>query len=340
MSESAWQRELRLAVRPAASKGLIDRGINRADLRSPSWRRVRRGLYVPDDAGRTPGRRRLVAAQRILDVASTLAGRAAIGTWAAAYILGVDWLDGLDPHTMAELPVDVIAPDLRRRQPKGFSYRFTEMPDDDVMVRDGIPITSPRRTAFDGARWASSLEDAVVFVDSVTHFLSLQLPDLEAYICGRSHWTGVKQALNAVNLASPEVKSTWETRLRLCWLLDAGLPPPLLNAPIFDHDGNFLGMGDLFDPESGLVAEFDGDQHRDPEHHRLDNIREEKLESANLVVVRSDKTDIRRARRQLVDRLQVGYRRGESRDRRQDRWTLDQPDWWQRRRRTTQEDWM
>lgn len=242
-----------------------------------------------------------------------------------------DWMDGLHPHTLAELPVDIMAAELRRRQRKELRYQFTELQADDALVRDGIRITSPCRTAFDGARWADSLEDAVVFVDSVTKFLNLDLTEFRAYVAAHADWTGVEQGLRAAELAMPGVMSTWETRLRICWLLDAGLPEPLVNVPIFDRSESFLGIADLFEPESGLVAEFDGDQHRQAEQHRLDNIREEKLEAANLVVVRSDKTDIRRVRRQLVGRLQDGYRRGRSRNREQDNWTLQQPDWWLRR---------
>lgn len=333
MVESAWQRDLRSAVRPESSTALIERGIGRATLRGPTWRRVRRGFYVPRSAGWRPDALRVSAAQRILDVSPVLTGHAALGTWAAAYILGADWLDGLHPHTMADLPVDVMAADLRRRQPKDVRYQFTQLGTRDTLVRDGLRITAPCRTAFDGARWADTLEDAVVFLDSMTKFLDLELREFRAYVCQHGHWTGVAQALKAVDLARPGVQSTWETRLRLCWLLDAGLPAPMINVPIFDRSERFLGIADLFDPESGLVGEFDGDQHRDPEQHRLDNIREEKFESANLVVVRSGKIDIRRARRQLVGRLQDGHRRGRSRNRAQDNWTLTQPDWWLRRQR-------
>lgn len=331
MPESAWHRELRLAVRPQSSAELVRNGISRKVLRGPTWRRVRRGFYVPAAAGHRTDRRQLTTAQRILDATPSTTGRAAFGAWTAAYVLGVDWLDGTDPHTMAELPIDIIAADLRRRQPPGLSYRFTEVPHGDIVVRDGLRVTSPCRTAFDGARWARTLEDAVVFIDSSIGFLPLDLAELEAYICAHPQWTGVRQATAAVKLARPGVMSTWETRLRLCWRLQADLPEPLINAPIFDRSGSLLGIADLFDPDSALVAEFDGDQHREPEQHRLDNIREEKLESANIVVVRSAKADLRRERRHLIDRLQDGYRRGQRRDRSQDRWSLRQPDWWLRR---------
>lgn len=277
-----------------------------------------------------PGRKvaRLSTAQRILDVSTLLTGNAALGTWAAAYVLGVDWLDGRDPHTMAELPFDVIAPALKRRSTGVVRYRCSALAASDTVLADGIPITSLRRTTFDGARWATSLEEAVVFVDSVAAFSRLELPEFKAYVARHSGWTGVEQAMRAADAALLGVRSGWETRLRMCWTLDAGLPEPLVNVPIFDHSERLLGIADLFDPASGLVGEFDGDQHRKTAQHRKDNIREEKFESANLVVVRADKIDIRRERRQLVGRLQDGYSRGQARDRRRDRWTLTQPEWW------------
>jgi hypothetical protein len=319
------------AGRPERSAVLIERGITRDLLRGSGWRRVRRGFYVPAAAGRVGGGQALTTTQRILDASAGLAGDAVFGTWAAAYVLGNDWMDGRDPHTMAELPVDIIAGRLRRVQRGDVTFRFTDLADDDLLVRDGLRVTTACRTAFDGARWADALEDAVVFIDSMLHLRALDLPAFVAYLGAHQHWAGIEQARRAAELSMPDVRSPWESRLRMCWLLGAGLPMPLVNVPLFDESENFLGMGDLFDPESGLIAEFDGDQHRDPEQHRLDNIREEKLESANLVVVRSDRTDLRRHRPQLVGRLQSGYRRGMRRDRAQDTWTLRQPAWWKRR---------
>lgn len=176
---------------------------------------------------------------------------------------------------MKELPVDIIAPDTKRRSTGQISYHGSDLTDADSVTRDGVRITTMTRTAFDGARWADSLEEAVVFVDSMLAFG---------------------------------------------------------NVPIFDLSQNLLGIADLFDPDSGLVGEFDGKQHREARHHRKDNIREEGFESANLVVVRSDKVDVRAARPQLVGRLTDGYRRGQRRDRRWDRWALTQPGWWRERR--------
>ena len=62
---------------------------------------------------------------------------------------------------------------------------------------------------------------------------------------------------------------------------------------IFAPDGRLLGVADLFDPEAGLVTEFDGQDHRRRRQHRADNPREEELEAANLVVCRVDSIDLR-----------------------------------------------
>lgn len=345
MQGSAWKKELRSAARPQSTARLAALGIGQGTLRSRGWRKVSRGFYVPASAGRvvddhlekgvTDPQRKLVrfsTAQRILDVTPLLTGTAALGTWAAAYVLGVDWLDGRSPHTMKEQSIDVIAPDLKRRPARGLTYHCSELPQQDAQVRDGIRVTAPCRTTFDGARWAPSLEEAVVFIDTMLAFRMIESSHLEAYAREHPGWTGVEQALTASQYARPGVGSGWETRLRLCWLLDARLPTPMVNQPIFDRSERFLGIADLFDAEAGLVAEFDGDQHRNPSQHRKDNIREEKFESANLVVVRADKVDVRHHRAQLVARLVDGHRRGQLRDRRLDKWTLAQPGWWIRTR--------
>lgn len=66
-----------------------------------------------------------------------------------------------------------------------------------------------------------------------------------------------------------------------------------MNPPVFDLAGNFLGIVDLLDVEAGLALEFDGQAHRLRGQHRHDNIREERLEHANLVVCRVDSLDLR-----------------------------------------------
>jgi hypothetical protein len=288
-------------------------------LKGPNWRRVGRGFYTPTiDGALTPG-------QRILDAAPFIGG-GVLGGWAAAYVHGVDWLDGIDPFTFEELRVDCLA--VRRPQLPAIRHRNNVVPRADRMVVDGIAVTTPTRTAFDGARWAGSLEEAVVFTDAVAHFTGIDPVELERFAVEHPYYQGVQQAIAAAKLTNGDVLSSWESRLRCCYLLDAGLPDNLLvNVPIF-AGGRELGRPDLLDPDAGLVLEFDGAQHRDRAQHHRDNIREEEFEDTNLTVLRADSLDLTRERDSFVRRVHTGYARSVVRDRSKDRWTLDPPPGW------------
>lgn len=192
-------------------------------------------------------------------------------------------------------------------------------------------MTTPLRTAFDGGRWAPDLVEAVVFLDQLAHALGLDLAELEPWCAPGNRWPGIKQLRRALDLADAGSESPWESRLRMFYMARADLPRPLVNRPVFDLDENFLGRPDLFDPEAGLACEFDGKNHRERERHRSDNIREEKLEGANLTVCRVDSLDMRRPA-SLKERLRARHAQGLRRDRSQDRWTLVEPLCWRRRR--------
>ena len=71
-----------------------------------------------------------------------------------------------------------------------------------------------------------------------------------------------------------------------------GLPRPRVNRPVYAVDGWFLGIPDLLDEESGLVAEYDGAGHREAKQHARDNAREKLMEHHGLVVVRACASDL------------------------------------------------
>lgn len=114
----------------------------------------------------------------------------------------------------------------------------------------------------------------------------------------------------------------------MLYVVEAGLPRPRVNIPVFDLEGKLLGIPDLLDEDAGFVTEFDGQDHRRHTQHRVDNVREEAFESAGLTVVRADSLDIQRYQRELRRRLRDGHRRGCTRDRSRDRWTTKEPAWW------------
>jgi len=70
--------------------------------------------------------------------------------------------------------------------------------------------------------------------------------------------------------------------MHLIWELLAELPRARANSPLFDLDGNLIGIPDLLDPDSGTVGEYDGVHHRDTDQRRSDIAREERFRDHGL----------------------------------------------------------
>lgn len=119
------------------------------------------------------------SAQRILEAVPLIPPTGALAGWAAAYVLGVDMLDGLDPFTLApEILTVSLGSTAGRVNHHQIRYVRDRLLPTDRLLHRGIPVTSPTRTAFDGARWAPDLVEAVVFLDQVGHALDLRLDEL------------------------------------------------------------------------------------------------------------------------------------------------------------------
>lgn len=218
-----------------------------------------------------------------------------------------------------------VGPRHRIRRRPGLVISRERLPASDVAVVDGFPCTKPLRTAFDGARSAADVVEAVVFVDMMATCGLVDLRTLRQYVAAHPGWAGVAQCRRALDLAVYGSRSPPETRLRLVWLRDAGLPRPLVNPKLFDPAGRLLGLPDLLDDEAGVAVEYDGDDHRDIDQHTADNDREELFEEHGLLVTRVTRLHLRGRRAALVERMRRARARGLARDRRHDRWTLSPP---------------
>ena len=321
----AFLRQRSAATRPQSVRVLTAAGVKPSTLRGGRWRSTSRGYYVPVATPQT-------SAQRILEAVPLIPPTGALAGWAAAYVLGVDMLDGLDPLTMSPEPLTVsLGSAAGRANQSQVRYVRERLATADLVLHQGIPVTTPMRTAFDGARWAPDLIEAVMFLDQVGHALDLRLDGLAARCEPGGWWRGVEQVREALGWSDARSASPWESRLRMFYQQQAGLPRPQVNVPIFDLEERLLGVADLLDDEAGLVTEFDGKDHRLRRQHQADNLREEKLEGTNLTVCRVDSLDMRQAV-PLAERLQARRAQGLRRDRRHDAWTLVEPAWWQRRR--------
>jgi hypothetical protein len=292
-------------------------GVTPGQLAGPGWSSPLRGVHRPASAESLPSPR-----ERILDIAELLPAGAAIGGWAAAHLLGADELDGRgwSGHEVEPVPVVLPPPLLIRARPELVRWR-SALADDERVEVDGVPCTVAVRTGFDLVR-TRDLRSGVICLDVLGRQVGLDPASVLAHAVPRRRWKGRPRVAPAVDLADPRALSTGETRLRLVWVLDAGLPRPQVNPTLRDTTGFTLGMGDLLDPESALLGEYDGEGHRELDQHVADNAREEWLENAGLVVVRAAAPDVWSVNRtRTVARLRTGYRRGLQRDRSKDTWT-------------------
>jgi AbiEi antitoxin C-terminal domain len=315
----SFRKELSRTVRPRSRDELLIDGVPRRALAGRSWRAVALGWHVPADAPRTP-------AQRVVEAVEVVP-RGRLSGWAAAYVLGADVFDGRDALTGRTQEIRmVLPPSASRVVADGVRCVRVELQEQEVTERHGVRLTTPLRTAIDLAREAPDLVEAVVALDSLLKARVLH-PQQLAQLSTVSSLKGAAQARRAGTLARTGVRSPWETRLRLFAQLELRLPEPLVNVPIFDLDGNFLGAPDLLDVEAGLALEFDGAGHRERERHRSDNVREEGFERHGLVVVRADSLDLTQHRPELGRRIVAGRRDG-LRNIAPRRWTTVAPSWW------------
>jgi hypothetical protein len=195
-----FAQELSSCRVPAAVAEWARRGTPRTTLVGPGFTRTAYGWYRR--AGSSTS-----TAQRILDAAAGLPDGALIAGWAAAYVHGVDQLDGLDDHTLAPLPVPVqLPPGQRRRSTGGVSYRQSRRTAarEDI---EGVPVTTLVRAAVDLARLSRTLTEADVAVDAVLGSGLLVHRRLQRVADGLLPRRGVRQARRAVELARVGVRS-------------------------------------------------------------------------------------------------------------------------------------
>jgi hypothetical protein len=265
--------------------------------RGPNWEKTSPGFYVPAGTERDRPEQRIVEALTGLHDQATLTG------WGSVRMHGGAFFDGQAlGHRI--LPVQVRFPPGIHPRPRP-GVRFVEGPIDGVVEIHGLCCLAIVPSLFDCMRLRRNVRDAVVDLDMAAAARLTSVSAIRQYVDSRPSWRGtpgVPVVRAALRLAHDRSASPPETRLRLVWVLDARLPPPLVNLPVYDRRGNLLGIPDLLDPVAGLVVEYDGDDHRDPGRHSDDVDREARFRGVGLEVTRVTGRDLRRTP-ELVHRL-------------------------------------
>lgn len=290
--------------------------------RGPRWRKTAHGYFVP--AGVSDE----CPEQRVMEQSVRLPSGGGVTGWAACRLRGAAFFDGLDTDGATHLPVPLaIGPASLVRGDTAVRVSRDSLAGELITHVQGIPCVPVRRAVFDAMRWASDVREATVAIDMAAAAELTSVRRMRSYVATRPGWRGVPKVRRALDLADENSMSPGETRMRLAWVLDAGLPAPLCNQPVFDRRGNLLGVADLLDPTAGVVGEYDGAAHRGARRHRRDVLREDRFRRAGLEyfkVVGLDLADVPL----IVERMVTTRRRAKLLPSRDRTWTLTPPvDW-------------
>lgn len=296
-------------------------GPTRGQAAGPRWRQTSRGFHVPADVAAT-------SAQRAAEQSRRLPAGGALTGWAALHLLGAAYLDGIAPDGFTLLPVPLALGSRGNIRASDEVELLREpLSQHDVLTVRGVPCARAERAAFDAMRLAPSLVEAVVVADMTAYDELSSIQRMRAYVDAHTGWRGIGRARDALDLAHENSWSPNETRTRKIWVVDAGLPTPLVNHPVFDRRGRLLGYPDLLDEEAGLVCEFDGADHRRAARHSSDVGREDVFRRHLLEVTRVTGPDLLVdavvARRLLAARSRARWLPPERRS-----WTTTPPTGW------------
>lgn len=159
--------------------------------------------------------------------------------------------------------------------------------DDEIMVWDGIRISTPARTWLDLAR-ILPLDDLVAVGDQLVRQPRYGLedrtepwatiPQLTAMLALHPKLKGIVKAREAAALIRPGADSAPETFLRLA-LAAAGLPEPELQLRVVPED-SYSPAADLGYRAQRVAIQYDGGHHLTREQQSRDNRRDESFNAA------------------------------------------------------------
>jgi hypothetical protein len=183
----------------------------------------------------------------------------------------------------ADFPIELIHSN--SHPPRGVLTRRGALIDGEWQMLDGRAITTPERTAFDIGR-GGAVRSAVVRLDALARATGLKANDVLRVAGAHPGSPGLRKLEAALDLMDPGAESPRESYLRLL-LIDAGLPRPQTQIPVFGVDGIPVAYLDLGWEDWMVGVEYDGDQHRTDRRQYVKDVRRlEMLNRTGWIVVR------------------------------------------------------
>lgn len=240
---------------PFTYRDALRHGLNGHDLialcQAGELVRPHRGVYLPS---------RLVddLDARVTAVKLVLPSRAALARESAAWLYGVDvrpperWR--APPLLECVVPLDGVRPGH-----PAINAFISELPRDDVVDVNGVPCTSPTRTALDLARWRPRFI-GLGAVDTLTHVGLTTVAELEKAAAPLRGHRFIRRAREVIELCEPATESVPESWCRLR-IIEAGLPRPAVQVSLRDEQGREVYRLDMGILEARVGIEYDGVEH-------------------------------------------------------------------------------
>ncbi|WP_146197179.1 hypothetical protein [Serinibacter arcticus] len=265
-----------LAAAGFTTASAVAAGASRRRLRHPSLSSPFVGARVDG-----PGPEEDDTRGRALALAPLLDRRHVFGRLTALRLLGVD----LPPRFRSahDLELIVVSASARVRRP-GVQCRI--VPPYGSFHTVGTLRYTTGATTFLHLAKSLTVEELVMVGDALTRRVDplATLESLAAHVEGAPTCHGIARARAALAHVCPGTDSVPETILRRI-IENAGFPRPVVNAPMLDDVGAYLGRPDLSFPELKLSIEYLGDVHRtDPRTWRIDVERHQRFREAGWTV--------------------------------------------------------
>ncbi|MCW2855192.1 MAG: hypothetical protein JWR52_807 [Marmoricola sp.] len=266
-----------------------------------------------------------------MDQAVRLPLGGAVSGWASLRWRGASYFTGLSlDGSVRPVPMLLGGAGDNIRSSVGVAVTKEQFPPAEMEEVDGLRCSIVARALFDEVRAIGTKREGAVAIDMAIAAGLTAVESFAGYVAIRPAWRGVPLVRQALSLAHDHSRSPQESRMRLVWILDAGLPPPLCNSPVFDLAGQLLGYPDLLDPVAGVIGEYDGVDHLERDRRRGDIEREQRFRDHGFeyfTVVRGDLRDPDR----VVRRMRAARNRALFLPASRRSWTLDAPPWFQDR---------
>lgn len=290
MTRNSEIREKRLVKRQQA----IERSGMTAERFAAAFSHLRGGLYVDRTTILTPR-------DRIIAIVQSSGGRPVVGGMAAAIMHGGRWHD-------ADFEVQLFRhPSGCGKPGRGSRVHRTDLSPSDVVMIDGIEVTTPVRTAYDLGRQAPEWR-ALGRLDDLARATDFSVPKLQEYADERDGRRGIRQLRFLTPLIDGLAESPPESWLRLV-MIRADLPTPELQIRVADDSGRIYARIDLGYEKYKVAIEYDGeDFHSSPEQRAHDEARDAQLKDDGWIVIRVTAAELRTAPWTVVIKIENALR--------------------------------